>query len=191
MRPSAKSLFVFGAGAVLTVAPVLWPDLSVAILYLGIGLMAAALLWWAFGLLRQYEIALRRKGTGTPKSGGRLLDMPEGRKAFVNMLVMYHGQGVADLQNGPNAGWQTERQMADWLQREGQWVGEIVGAMRGFGCSHAEIHDIGVLGPPRYLQSYASPAGPSQPFTANVARYQSFLAERLHRIKDLIKKYED
>lgn len=126
----------------------------------------------------------------TPPASTPRLATPDGRKAFADVLVMYHGQGVANLQTGPNATWATEEQMADWLERDGQWVGEIVATMRAFGCSHAEIHDVGVLGPPRFLASYAAGATPGQPFRANLDRYQSWVAERLHRIKELIQKYQ-
>lgn len=118
------------------------------------------------------------------------LDTEEGRTAFVNMLVMYHGQGVSQLQNGPNARWHTVDEMMNWLQQDGQWVGELIGTMRAFDCSHAEIHDIGVLGPPRHIEAYPPPAQTGESLLRSVDRYQAFVTERLHRIKDLIKKYE-
>jgi len=61
--------------------------------------------------------------------------------------------------------------------------------MRTFDCSHNEINDIGILTPPRFGR-FAAPAPPGQPIRANVTRYQSYLTERLHRIKELMKKYD-
>jgi hypothetical protein len=104
-----------------------------------------------------------------PKAALPLLQTPEGRKEFVDGLVVFHAQGVG-LQTGPNALWPTEQAMIDWLSADGQWLGEILGHMRAYGCSHAEIHDIGYLTPPRYVGSFPSPSVP--PYTNLAGRYR-------------------
>jgi hypothetical protein len=62
--------------------------------------------------------------------------------------------------------------------------------VRERGFTHPEIHDLGVLGPPRHLAAYAPTVPAAAPFIGNNDYFQSLLAERLHRIKDAITKYQ-
>jgi hypothetical protein len=105
-----------------------------------------------------------------------------GRKALANTLVMYHGQAVTNLLNGPNTAWANPSQEADWLEQHGQWIGEIVTTMRERGCPASDVHDLGVLGPPRHLKGYRT--------TSLHDHRMDMLQERLGRIKEMIKKYE-
>lgn len=159
-------LWTLGQGNVLVLPTGLWLLLGIAMLFVS-----------------QFLVFYRSEAERL------LLTSPEGRRRMVNTLVHFHGRGVAEFQNGPNATWATERQMADWLSLEGEWKGELIATVRERGLPHNDIHDIGVLGPPRHLTSYAAQPPASAPFIANREFYMSVLAERLHRMKDLIAKY--
>lgn len=117
-----------------------------------------------------------------------LLSTPAGRKSLANSLLVFKGQGV-HLQTGAGSGWATEQEMGEWLTRDGQWVGEILGTMRAHGCSHPEIDDIGVLTPPRFV-TFPPGASAHEPFILNHDRYQSMVTERLYRLKELLSKYD-
>lgn len=175
---------VGAAATAVALAFPLLPTWAVVMLGLTVGLLV-------YGAL--HDIRSRRgAASGAPRAGrtsspSRLLDIPEGRKLFVDGLVVFHAQGVG-LQTGADALWPTEQQMVDWLTRDGQWVGELLGHMRQYGCSHAEIHDIGYLTPPRYVGTFPLPSVP--PITNLAGRHQAFVTERLHRIKELMKKYD-